>query len=221
MAQQTINVGLIANDGSGDPIRNGAVKINENFADIYTKINNTLVPVQTNNAGKVLSTNGSQLVWVSREQPDWTATTGLTQILNKPVLAAVATTGSYISLLDKPVLPERTSQLINDADYATRSYLTWNNLSNKPAFSNVAFSGDYADLVGTPPGVGMGNTPPPGAAIGDLWYDSTGGRMYVYYDNAWVDSSPVVVETISLTTLQQVVAASTDFADFQSRVAAL
>ena len=58
-------------------------------------------------------------------------------------------------------------------------------------------------------------------ATGDLWYDTDTGRMYVYFDSSWVDSSPAVAETISLTALQQIVAASTDFANFQSRIAAL
>lgn len=65
------------------------------------------------------------------------------------------------------------------------------------------------------------STTPSIPAIGDLWYDTNTGRMYVYFDSSWVDSSPAVAETISLTALQQIVAASTDFANFQSRIAAL
>ena len=65
------------------------------------------------------------------------------------------------------------------------------------------------------------STVPSIPATGDLWYDTDTGRMYVYFDSSWVDSSPAVAETISLTALQQIVAASTDFANFQSRIAAL
>ncbi len=53
-------------------------------------------------------------------QSDWNATTGAAQILNKPTLATVATSGSY------------------------------NDLTNKPTLAAVATSGDYADLTNTP-----------------------------------------------------------------------
>ena len=39
---------------------------------------------------------------------DWNATSGAAQILNKPVLAEVATTGSYNSLSDKPTINNGT-----------------------------------------------------------------------------------------------------------------
>lgn len=37
MARQTINIGAIADDGTGDSIRVSGVKINENFAEVYAK----------------------------------------------------------------------------------------------------------------------------------------------------------------------------------------
>lgn len=36
MAQQNINVGTAANDGTGDPLRTGFVKTQANFTDLYT-----------------------------------------------------------------------------------------------------------------------------------------------------------------------------------------
>ena len=35
MAQQTINIGSAANDGTGDPLRTAFDKINDNFTEIY------------------------------------------------------------------------------------------------------------------------------------------------------------------------------------------
>lgn len=35
MAKQTIGVGLVGNDGLGDPLRNAFVKVNENFTELY------------------------------------------------------------------------------------------------------------------------------------------------------------------------------------------
>lgn len=38
MAQQTINVGTTANDGTGDSLRNGFIKVNQNFTELYTNL---------------------------------------------------------------------------------------------------------------------------------------------------------------------------------------
>ena len=54
---------------------------------------------------------------------DWDATSGVAEILNKPNLAAVATSGSYNDLSNKPTIPTATSQLTNDSDFATNSAL--------------------------------------------------------------------------------------------------
>lgn len=35
MAQQTINIGTVANDGTGDPLRTAFDKANDNFTDLY------------------------------------------------------------------------------------------------------------------------------------------------------------------------------------------
>jgi len=69
--------------------------------------------------------------------------------------------------------------------------------------------------------VTTGATPPVGSSLGDLWYDTESGRTYIYYDSSWVDSNPQTAESISLATLKLLVADSTDFADFQTRIAAL
>lgn len=39
MAQQIINIGAVANDFTGDPLRTGATKINDNFTELYTTYN--------------------------------------------------------------------------------------------------------------------------------------------------------------------------------------
>ena len=38
MAKQAIGVGTSANDGTGDDLRSGALKINANFDEIYTAL---------------------------------------------------------------------------------------------------------------------------------------------------------------------------------------
>ena len=38
MARKIINIGTYANDGSGDDLRTGAGKINDNFLELYSSV---------------------------------------------------------------------------------------------------------------------------------------------------------------------------------------
>ena len=37
MAQETINIGTVANDGTGDTIRRAGIKINANFTELFAR----------------------------------------------------------------------------------------------------------------------------------------------------------------------------------------
>lgn len=72
-------------------------------------------PAQSTDTGKILGvTDAAGTVgWVSPQaasqvNSDWNATEGVAAILNKPNLAAVATSGSYNDLADKPNIPSFT-----------------------------------------------------------------------------------------------------------------
>lgn len=75
---------------------------------------------------------------------DWSATSGVTQILNKPTLSTVATSGSYADLSGKPTIP--ASQ--QDSDW--NSTISPTQILNKPSLSPVATSGSYNDLTSKP-----------------------------------------------------------------------
>ena len=74
---------------------------------------------------------------------------------------------------------------------------TWNKLANDADLATVATSGDYNDLINLPTGgasvTPTSDTAPSSPSDGDLWYRSTDGRTYVYYDDGstaqWVDAS--------------------------------
>ena len=122
MAKLVINVGSIANDGTGDTLRTGAQKINDNFTELYDNFAAASAQVSA----------------------DWAATSGPAAILNKPALATVATSGSYVDLTNKPTLFSGSyGDLINLPELFTGSY---SDLSNKPTL----FSGSYADLTNKP-----------------------------------------------------------------------
>ena len=63
MAQQTINIGSAANDGTGDPLRTAFDKINDNFSELYgdTAEANDLIEDTTPQLGGDLDVNGQRI----------------------------------------------------------------------------------------------------------------------------------------------------------------
>lgn len=114
---------------------------------------------------KVLDAHGTQA--------DWTAVAGPAVVLNKPILAAVAHSGDYMDLLNKPTIPgaqvnadwtsgSGVSQILNKPSLATVATSgAYADLSGKPVLATVATSGAYADLSGLPtiPGYFAVNAP--------------------------------------------------------------
>jgi hypothetical protein len=66
MAQQTINIGSTANDGTGDPLRTAFDKINDNFNELYgtTAEANDLIEDTSPQLGGNLDVNGQRIVTV-------------------------------------------------------------------------------------------------------------------------------------------------------------
>ncbi|QPB07965.1 baseplate wedge subunit and tail pin [Synechococcus phage S-H38] len=177
MARQTINVGSIANDGTGDTLRSGGQKINSMFLDAYSKLgdgSNILFDIDSASDEEfVLRSNGTAFVPArlsyndlsdtptipaSQQPSNWLATEGATQILNKPLLADVATSGSYGDLTGTPTIPAAqvssdwtattgVAQILNKPTLgAAATSNSYNDLDNLPSL----FSGAYADLTGKP-----------------------------------------------------------------------
>ena len=102
-------------------------------------------------------------------QTDWNASTGMGQILNKPTLASVATSGSYNDLTDKPNIPGQVQSDWNQTNSSEADYIKnkptipdaqvqsdWTATTgmgvilHKPSLAAVATSGSYTDLTDTP-----------------------------------------------------------------------
>ena len=65
MAKQSLNIGTTANDNTGDTLRSGGDKINDNFTEIYTALgNNASLSIDLSNpaTGQVLKYNGTNFV---------------------------------------------------------------------------------------------------------------------------------------------------------------
>src|SRR5208337_910671 len=108
--------------------------------EIYSAdVNSTTATIGTLNVTTCNGCGGS----FQQVNSDWNASSGAAQILNKPALAAVATSGSYNDLSSKPAL----------ATVATSG--SYNDLSSKPAMSGTGACGanqfETSDNVGAAP----------------------------------------------------------------------
>lgn len=81
------------------------------------------------------------------------------------------------------------SQTGNGGKYLTTngSTLSWATVSVPTDVNQLA---DSSNLLSTADAVVSIGATPPTAASGKLWYDTTSGRMYIYYSGAWVDANP-------------------------------
>ena len=159
MTIQIINIGTSPNDGTGDSLRIAFDKVNQNFADLSgSDINNSNIRISGNtirsinaNGDIILNPNGIGRV-----------------VVNKNLKFADGTiqTTAYPG----PELPVQT----NNAG----KFLVTNGVS--PSW--VAMSGSTA-----------GVTAPAGPVAGQLWFDPASGRIYVYYDDFWVDAAPQAI----------------------------
>ena len=100
-------------------------------------------------SGQFLKSTGSSVAWqdfptipAAQVNTDWNATSGLAQILNKPTLATVATSGQYSDLSGLPSIP--AAQIQSDWNTSNTSSVAF--IQNKPTL----FSGAYTDLTGKP-----------------------------------------------------------------------
>ena len=76
MAQQTINIGAVANDGTGDPLRTAFDKVNDNFTELYA---DDAGDVNSVNAGTGISVDQTTgVVTVTNSAPNATHTGDVT-----------------------------------------------------------------------------------------------------------------------------------------------
>ena len=115
---------------------------------------------------------------------DWNATEGVAQILNKPALKTVATSGKYSDLTDKPTIPSKTSELTNDSGYITGSYLPTsggvmtgdiNYKGSKGNHTMIKFIDNTTDAYGDGIRIGGGGaTIIGGGESAEIWQSGTG-----------------------------------------------
>ena len=105
------------------------------LSDYYTKTESDNRYVQPGDLAAV-ATSGSYndlsnkpTIPAAQVNSDWTATSGVAKILNKPTLATVATSGSYNDLSNKPTIPDELADLSDDSTHrlvTDTEKSTWN-----------------------------------------------------------------------------------------------
>ena len=221
MAQQNINIGTSANKGDGDPIRTAFTKVNANFTELYAKHDGT-VAQKADVQGSVYGDDSTVLIdGVSNKvNLDGTVKGNIIPDTNVAYDIGSSTKRFKDLYLSGNTIHLGSSTLSVDANgnFSLSGGLKSNNPivgDDSTLLVDTANSSiPYAVLSGTP------TIPSDISDLSDVNAAGITNGQVLKYDtlNGFI---PGDAETITLATLKTEVAASTDFADFKTRIAAL
>lgn len=106
MTRQIINVGSVANDGTGDALRFAFTKTNENFAELYNKDGDLTASIAT--VANSVPTDVSQLTDTTERIPD----RDYNRLFNKPISVLTNVPAS-----SKGQIGDSSTSIAYDADY--------------------------------------------------------------------------------------------------------
>lgn len=138
MAKQSLNIGVSANDNTGDTLRVGGDKINDNFDELYSAIgngSNTQISVSNPAVGHVLRYNGSSFAPSDYSQ--------LTSSLDVNGNSIISTSNGNIALA-----PNGTGDILLTAGSVTSTFDGATGGVDIPA--TVAYKNEYASLGAAP-----------------------------------------------------------------------
>ena len=142
MAKQTVGVGSSANDGTGDTLRTGAGKINDNFNEIYAEFGDGTNLSNGNTAGDILVADGTKFANVTTSGDITISNTG-----------AINLRGNSLSI-PGDTAPSSTSNKL----YAVGSTLFWNGNTIGVAGGGSFSSFNVAGGAGSAQSITDGNT---------------------------------------------------------------
>ena len=148
--------------------------------------------VSSATAGKILSWNGTDFVWVD-DQTGGSSTTTFVGLTDTPAsylgqggkYVAVNSGATAIEFINPPTIPTTLGSL-TDVDVT--------GASNGKIIKYNGSSWEIADdLTGGTGGanVTISDNPPANPNSGDLWWESDKGRLKILYSTVWVDANPV------------------------------
>jgi|TARA_B100001964_G_scaffold63996_3_gene72871 hypothetical protein len=203
MAQQNINIGSSANKGDGDPIRTAFTKVNENFTELFARHDGSISHVQ-DIKGSVFGEDSTTLV----------------DGLNSKINLDGTVKGNIIPDTDVTYDIGSSTHRFKDL------YLSGNTIHLGTSTLSVDANGNFqlsGGLQSNNPIVGDDSTLLVDTANSSIPYAVLSGTPTIPTNNNQLTNGAgfITAETITLATLKTEVAASTDFADFKTRVAAL
>jgi hypothetical protein len=206
MAKQTINIGTNPNDGTGDTLRAAGGKINDNFTELYNSGNSSSSVANTANVTAQAAFNSANLF----------ANIVLTKLTNQPTYNVSPTTDKVL-LVSADTVGANVFVNLPTVDATDGKEYVIKNLSSATNY-NISIGladGPAGYFVQAADGSfqSSSNLSVTGATAHYVYDDqSSAYRLLDYY----VDN-----DSVSLLVLKSVVADSTSFADFQTRIAAL
>jgi hypothetical protein len=127
--------------------------------------NVTVIPNQTDNEGKYLTTDGTDVSWESVDAlPDQTGNTG----------KFLTTDGTDATWETVDALPDQTD---NEGKFLTTD----------------GTDASWTELNLDEYGVTVSDTAPSSPSAGNVWFNSSEGTSYIYYDGFWVPLSPAII----------------------------
>ena len=203
MAQQNINIGTSANKGDGDPIRTAFTKVNANFTELFARHDGSISHVQ-DIKGSVFGEDSTTLV----------------DGLNSKINLDGTVKGNIIPDTDVTYDIGSSTHRFKDL------YLSGNTIHLGTSTLSVDANGNFqlsGGLQSNNPIVGDDSTLLVDTANSSIPYAVLSGTPTIPTNNNQLTNGAgfITAETITLATLKTEVAASTDFADFKTRVAAL
>jgi len=175
-----VNIGTIANDGQGDPLRTAFLKINQNFTNVYAYANLAYY----NGVGNVVvSGSGGNVIFEG-----WSDITTTNLLILTGKLANIAPTN--LGALANALANVATVNLgaLNNA-LATVNVTSLTNFTNviNTLTANASASNTKVALVS--------NLSANGTSNGQAVYNTTDGGLYIWSGNAWISPGAAFTPT--------------------------
>lgn len=178
MAKQAIGIGSLPNDGGGDSLRDGAIKLNSNFSEIYTAlgdgntITNSIAFASVAGVSTLsgYATNAGIATFATTAGfTTFTTNAGLSSVADYATVAGLATNATYAdTLINSPNIIVgiiTASRFVGDASYASGIVTTLVAGSNV----NIERTGGIATVSVTGGGGGGG------FGVASQWLDTLSG----------------------------------------------
>jgi len=130
MAKSTILVGSSADDGSGDSLRNGGIKINNNFTEVYNALGDGTNIVNIASNTYVNTTFETKAIALAANTAQNSLINDRLQVANASVLyqtkaVALTTNNAVVNLINDRMQVANTVNLVNDRLQVTNANITF------------------------------------------------------------------------------------------------